>query len=369
MWLKHRRTRLAIVGLLVLLVLIAVAGIYIGWQWWWYYAQQRIISVLQSQGVEVHVMMRQDMQPDHWLEKVRPPQIEEVDLTLQGYLPDLSLVTRLDAVSALELAKLALTTEDAKHLAKLKELRYLNLEAVQVQEQAWSYIQGLDNLEMVFLADMHVGREAICSLLQLPSLRAVSILRSKLEWDDAADCARFATGELVEIELHGCQLSDEALAVVAGLPGLTWLRIARCNLSDEDLASLAGLASLEHLFLEGNPITDAGVARLLALPRLKHLGLARTQVTDALCKRIAEAGQPQWLDLSYTAITDEGLRWLAGATFLSALELAGTKITDKGLEFLHSCPHLERLQLANTDTTEEAIAALRAAIPDIRVGK
>ena len=93
------------------------------------------------------------------------------------------------------------------------------------------------------------------------------------------------------------------------------------QLADADLAQLAGLTNLRVLHLEKTTTTDAMLAQLKALKNLTYLNLYGTQVTDA------------------------GLPQLNPLTNLASLYVFETKVTDAG------------------------IAALKQALPKVRVVK
>lgn len=73
------------------------------------------------------------------------------------------------------------------------------------------------------------------------------------------------------------------------------------------------------------------------------------------------------LDFRNSPITSTGLKDLAGNPVVVKLDLSGTQITDADLKILANAEALESVRLAETEVSEQALAALRAARPDLEI--
>ena len=108
---------------------------------------------------------------------------------------------------------------------------------------------------------------------------------------------------------------------------------------------LKNVANLQELSLPGVPIEDADLANIAGLVNLRVLHLEKTPVTDA------------------------GLAHLKGLKNLAYLNVYGTQITDAGLPQLNGLTNLKSLYVFETKVTDAGIAALKQALPNVRVVK
>ncbi|HSO84247.1 hypothetical protein [Thiocapsa sp.] len=81
------------------------------------------------------------------------------------------------------------------------------------------------------------------------------------------------------ITLTGWDRHDYRL--LEGATDVVVLQMANADVTDETLALLAGMDRLRELDLNESAVTDAGLARLAASTRLERLRLANTGITDA----------------------------------------------------------------------------------------
>jgi internalin A len=98
-------------------------------------------------------------------------------------------------------------------------------------------------------------------------------------------------GHIVEVRL-GVIGTEAAIAPVARLERVQWLRLDRTPVTDIGLAQLRGMTSITRLDLDDTRVTDVGLAQLKRLTKLKHLNLSGTQVTDAGVRELREALPP-----------------------------------------------------------------------------
>ena len=123
-----------------------------------------------------------------------------------------------------------------------------------------------------------------------------------------------------ELNLSGCSLSADQIAVIGGLKDLRILSGFR-PMSDESVAKLAGLKRLWWLSLDASRLSDDGIARLASLPKL------------------------QWLELDDGRFSGSGLAALQNVTFLW---LADCDVGDGAIEHISRMRQLRELRLAHT---------------------
>ena len=138
---------------------------------------------------------------------------------------------------------------------------------------------------------------------------------------DARPLAAGVNWRSASVRLASAKPEAKVFGLLKDVANLVELDLGTVPLTDADLAQLAGLANLRVLHLEKTPATDASLAQLKGLKNLTYLNLYGTQVTDA------------------------GLPQLNGLTNLKSLYVFETPVTDAG------------------------IAALKQALPNVRVVK
>ncbi len=114
------------------------------------------------------------------------------------------------------------------------------------------------------------------------------------------------------------------LDLLAACVNLVELEIVAMGLSNEQLAVLAGLTKLESLKLRENRITD--LSPIAKLTNLKTLDISSNPIADLRLRPLVELPNLTALNASGIGLTD--LRPIAGLVNLQHLELWGNKIDD-----------------------------------------
>jgi hypothetical protein len=121
---------------------------------------------------------------------------------------------------------------------------------------------------------------------------------------------------LVEGERHltltGWDRKD--YGVLRQRPDTVVLQMSNPDVTDDTLALVAGLAALRELDLSNSAVTDAGLARLAELPQLERLRLANTGITDSgLQAHLASHPTLRELDLRGAQVSKEAITAWRGA--------------------------------------------------------
>ncbi len=142
------------------------------------------------------------------------------------------------------------------------------------------------------------------------------------------------------------KLGVEARPIAAGI---NWrsasVRLAAAKPDPQIFALLKDVASLQELDLASVPLADGDLAQIAGLVNLRVLHLEKTPTTDAM------------------------LAHLKGLKNLTYLNLYGTQVTDAGLPQLNALANLKSLYVFETKVTDAGIAALKQALPNVRVVK
>jgi len=272
-------------------------------------------------------------------------------------------------------------------VARMPGLRILDLEATDLGDAAMAALAGVGTLEELTLNSTQVSD---AGLAPLGGLRRLKRLRLNNTYVEGAAFADWPAGAMLEeLSLLGTPANDVSIAGVArltrlqrlvlaesdvtgmGLTALAELLIVDLDLSGTDVtdnAPLEKFAGLRSLRLRDTRITDLTLARKLGgLRFLENLDLARTRISSAGMDGLANLTGLRVLDLAYAELDDAGLAKLAPLRQLETLNLDSTHVTDAGVKLLTGFPKLRQLDMYHSLLTAQGLAALRAAVPGLRV--
>jgi hypothetical protein len=95
-------------------------------------------------------------------------------------------------------------------------------------------------------------------------------------------------GEVVWLRLDGMQLAPDDFRLLASLPTLRRLSLARTNVTDKDLAHLRSLTRLEGIVLNQTEVTDRAIDELVHVESLRSACLGQVRITPAAVGRLKE---------------------------------------------------------------------------------
>jgi len=161
---------------------------------------------------------------------------------------------RIQAGQKLDLLGMDITDRDLGYLVTaLDSLRFLSLAKTRITDAGLMHLKGLKDLQ-----ELHLDGTAItdAGLDLLADLQGLQIL-----------------------DLKDTKITDSGLARLRPLQRLKGLYLTRTQISDAGLAHLGTLLELQTLILWGTRISDAGLHHLQTLSRLRELILWETQVS------------------------------------------------------------------------------------------
>jgi internalin A len=253
-----------------------------------------------------------------------------------------------------------ITDSGVAHLAGLQELEALYIHGRRVTDAGVVHLTGLSRLHALTLIYTDITDMGVAQLASLRALQQLDVIGSSI---NGTGLQSLTDLPLQRLCLRGTHITDDALAAIAEMPGLTELALDRTNISDAGLRHLAELTDLRDLRLGRTGITGSGLEYLEGLTSLESLSLTGTQITSQGLAYLAPLRDLRNLDLSTTPISDEGLPHLAGMR-LRQLCLCETRVTDDALPHLTALPELQRLDLSETVITRDAVAAIRDEFPE-----
>lgn len=231
--------------------------------------------------------------------------------------------------------------------------------------------------------------------VRVPAEAVVRLDVAQAASNDLAWLGDLPPDDIQELNLHGTDVSDEALHHVTRLTGLRSIDLRSTRISDAGLEGFDALVNLEEVWLDAigvnregfgvgdgamrwlgrlpklrtinlryAKVTDAGLAELVHCGSLTELVLAGTQVSDAGLPHLMKLPRLDTLFLGFHShgdganITDEGLKTVGKLVNLRLLDLSGTKISGEGLAHLKDLKNLKTLHLESTDVSEADLTYL-----------
>ncbi len=155
-------------------------------------------------------------------------------------------------------------------------------------------------------------------------------------------------------------LSNRGARIQARTGGPVWLRWAAGDSFFRDAV---------EVHLEGNTtVRDGDLAVLARLPSLERLYLARTNIGDPAIQHIAGLKNLRRLSLWRTKATGRGLAQLAGLDQLTLLDVHGIDVTAEAIETFRALPSLRKVILDQVTIPPSHLAVLRR-LPAERYGR
>lgn len=152
-----------------------------------------------------------------------------------------------------------ITDEGLEHIGKMKQLENLMLFSEEITDEGIAEITACKNLEALLLDGIQLTSASLEYIATLPKLKTLNISCFEIASTDLAHLSKSKT--LSDLDLN-CDLSDDDLAMLAGIPNLTKLFISGDSLSNAGLNHVAKMVNLDYIDIYAPDITVAGVKKL-----------------------------------------------------------------------------------------------------------
>jgi len=233
-------------------------------------------------------------------------------------------------------------------LAKIPELRYLDLRGSYVSKAGFQYIEKESNIKII-----RVGYVSNPTLPHSPVEPHVSLNNRFIDHLPAG---------IEYIELGGVKLVDADCVKFKRLVNLKGLSIADGRITSSGLEFLTGLDRLVHLSLPGYQFGNENTSDVInKFTNLISLNLGESNISDVDLKRIGAMNKLESLRLHHCdKLSDQGLEVLKELTRLQHLDLSGCKgVTDKGLLNAVGCESLRIISLVGAQGVQFKSKAFR----------
>jgi hypothetical protein len=297
-------------------------------------------------------------------------------LHASGQMTDalLDRFSRLDHIMALDLeSSRGVTDEGLAHLARLPQLRHLNLAGCGITDRGLEVLRRLPALESIVLTGTRITDAGVVNLAACDELQSVD-----LSWTQTGYGAiRALAGKSKLRNLRsGNLVTDAGLALLHELPvfkswqdgeptmsllgfdaGPNFLML-RGSFTDRGMAQLVGLDGLFALNVDGDQlaITGAGLAPLVNLP---HLGWLAFNAKDESMPYIAALPKLRFLMCQDTMAGDEG--FVALSRSQSIEHIWGRRcynLRRRGFMALANMPALGHLSVSCKNVDDVGLSAL-----------
>jgi peroxiredoxin/Leucine-rich repeat (LRR) protein len=226
----------------------------------------------------------------------------------------LAQLAKLSLLEELHVGSRHITDTGMTHLAKLKDLKVLNIaNAPLLTNDGLAKLKSLKNLERLSLRTEKVTISGLSHLNALSNLVRLDI--EGVQRDDSnLDISGLS-------KLENLKFKPNILMKKKGIDMVSVLR-------DDDLKCLKELKDLRNFTIrsaDNSAITDAGIAHLRDLPNLSELVIGGAGVMDKSLSYLANIKTLTYLDIAGN-FTDEGLEHLKSLKSLRTLSLKSPNI-------------------------------------------
>lgn len=258
-------------------------------------------------------------------------------------------------------------------MAKCTSLRELRLpDGPQVTDEGLQHLKAMTELRLLLLPSRSaITDNGFAHLAAMTALERLSV--AGLAGFTGQGFVHFEKlSSLRFIEVRDCsEVSSPAKDSFANLKFLEEAAFYECpKLDDRLLVALSRCKYLGSILLSGVPVTEEGIALLAGMTRLKLLHISSIDVSNAFLKSLAGLSALTQLALeSCPGVTDDGVKELATMKNLTNLSLRGSEsITDDSLKHIEGMASLTTLTLISCKSiTKDAVEALRKAKPRLYI--
>jgi Leucine-rich repeat (LRR) protein len=301
-------------------------------------------------------------------------------------LQPLGAMTQLQS---LRLQTDGLQNSDLRHLAKLTQLRWLDLGSdMTLNDEGLGYLAGMHGLEEIDCHEMLLN-DNLAMLAGFPKLTNLSLHAERLGPDELRYLEKLT--RLAQLSLSGDAVTDAYVPWISANQDLAKLWVDSAQFSDESLSTISCLPKLENLSLRGATgneafsgancgrhlehlrliqltLSDAALQNIAGFPDLNSLSIEHCTFPAASIAELQRQTSLVSFSLNRGACTDADVIPLAALPKLTMVDLSELGITDATLDaFAQDAPRLGWLDVKKTDVTATGVARFHAARPEVRL--
>ncbi|MFO0734167.1 MAG: hypothetical protein U0361_25025 [Nitrospiraceae bacterium] len=235
--------------------------------------------------------------------------VEVLDLRFAPEIDDadLEFVGALSGLKHLDIRGPKVTNAGIRHLESQRQLESLYLTETLADDDCLSVLQGMPELEILFLDK--IAAFTGTGLRFLPKASRLTRLDvCDTEFEQGLE--QIDVSALERLIANRTPIGDAGIAPLHDACELQFLWLNDTQVTDNGLMYVVRLPKLNALMLRGTRVTDSGIRRLTGMNQLRLLGLNRTAVSRGECERLIQ--QLPRLSIAYGP-DDEHPEWFHGA--------------------------------------------------------
>ena len=217
------------------------------------------------------------------------PKLKRLDMSSKNLTGAcLHWLRRFPQLETLELPGLkGVKTEDFAAVGQLKRLEFLNLQAVELDDNAVPVLLSLPRLSVLILERSYNGscgpRFSADGIARFRACRTLKCLRlTGCAVDDTALTAITSSlSELDDLFVGKTRITDSSMKAIQNLRHLAWLDIAETKVSDAGITAIGPHPSIKTISLEGTRVGNPSLAALATMPKLKEVWSSPDQFSGA----------------------------------------------------------------------------------------
>ena len=307
--------------------------------------------------------------------------LESLKLIAVNKKMSLKPFSEMTHLKALDLSGNALTDDNLKHLSVLTNLRVLNLDCYQNEFtndglRHLSSLKKLEDLNLKWTLFQKILNETgTIHLAKLINLKRLNLCATGLT--DNALGQLTSLKNLEDLDLTETEITDNGLKYLKGMTKMKKLNLMHVQITGDGLKYLAPMRSLNELNLSCTTRSqiklDADSLRHLSeLKSLKTLDLGGNLLTSGL-KHLQKLENLKTLGLRYNKISDDSIRFLLSLESLESLDLQFNNLTDLSINDLVQMKSLKQLKVRSGMSqipdmfSRKGFRDLRKAMPNCKV--
>jgi Leucine-rich repeat (LRR) protein len=257
--------------------------------------------------------------------------------------------------------------EGSKQLAKLRDLRDLNLAGLQIEN--FEFLKCLVRLQVLDLSSSGVADESLANLTNLVDLEelTLSCFDDRRRIGDQGMRHLCKLRGLKTLNLVNADVSDDGMREIANLKSLMSVDLSGTRVTDNGMKWIGGLTAIESLRLRSTRITNKGLSHIVNLKTLTVLDISSTNVNNGTLEDLVNFPRISQLFLDDLIILDEGAVQIGLLPNLTLLHMKRSTISHAGLMSIAKCGKLERVDVTGTDLQRTILDGFANAMPLTRV--
>lgn len=240
------------------------------------------------------------------LANLRSITLHDTGLTDRG----LEELARLDGLEELLISGTEISGDGFRVISKLPNLRILDVSDTPISDEDVVPLASAARIERLSLLSTEIGDVGLerIGLAKMKNLRTLDLQCGKVT-DKSLPLIQGST-KLKDLYLpRGGGVTDAGMKSIRGLTNLEVLTLAK-PVGDAGVAEFADLVRLKVLSLRGSSITDVGLKQLKNMTQLESLNLYHTRITEDGLKHLEALTTLQELNVNATMVTREAVNRL-----------------------------------------------------------